>query len=419
MINWPIPLCSLLAVLSSLGSVSCQNWEVFDMGNSPLPSTTVNAISEDGSGGIWAGTDWGLAHRDVFGTWEIFQTANSDIPGNFITCLASDSTVLWVGTQSNGLAKWDGTEWTSFTTANSMLPENLVRDLFVDHRHWLWVATAGGLAAYTGSEWFVYNGTDESHNDLILNTSSANCVALREDGTICLGTINGGLHFLTDTSVFFLSVAQDGFFDNTATDVLFDPVNGERWVSTPSAGLLRQQGPVFGGVWYRWSTAIGFPSNGISAIDMDQQGRVWCATQAAGVVRVETDGSHVQMDQVTSGLPDNELRSILTTSSGDVWVGTTYGGLARYFVNVGSVKFGNELPLGIFPNPTSDRCSVQFTNCAVDLSWTLASADGKVIQQGRHVGPMFELHLTGTAPGTYILELVHGELVRHGRVVVE
>ena len=419
MFNCHVPLLSLLALLSPFGAVLGQNWEVFDMGNSPIPSTTVNAISEDGSGGIWAGTDWGLAHRDAVGTWEVFQTANSEIPTNFITCLASDSTVLWVGTQVNGLAKWDGTEWTNYTTANSPLPEDVVRDLFVDHRHWLWVSTASGLAAYTGSEWFVYDGTDESQNDLILNTSSTSCVAVREDGTICLGTINGGLHFLTDTSVFFLTISQDGFFDNTATDVLFDPVNGERWVSTPSAGLLRQQGPVFGGVWYRWSTAIGFPSNSIGAIDMDQQGRVWCATQAAGVIRVESDGSHVQLDQVTSGLPDNELRSILTTSSDDVWVGMIYGGLARYIVNVGVEEFGNELSLKIFPNPTSDRCTVQFTSCAADLNWNLASGDGKVVQQGRSMGSILELDLSGTDPGTYILELVQDELVRHGRIVIQ
>lgn len=419
MINWRGPLLSLLVVLGNLGSAHCQNWEVFDMDNSPIPSTTVNAIAEDGEGGVWAGTDWGLAHRDITGTWEVFQTANSEIPSNFITCLASDSTVLWVGTQSNGMAKWDGTEWTTFSTANSMVPEDGIRDLFVDHRHWVWVTTAGGLAVYTGSEWYVYNSTDESHNELILNTSSTNCVAVREDGTVCLGTINGGLHFLTDTTVFFLTIPQDGFFDNTATDVLFDPVNGERWVSTPSAGLLRQQGPVYGGVWYQWSIATGFPTNGISAIAMDLEGRVWCATQSVGVVRVATDGSHVQFNQTTSGLPDNELWSVLATSGGDVWVGMTYGGLARYVANVGLEQTGFELPLGIFPNPTTDRCTVQLGYLPGAASWTLTSADGKVVQRGRHLGYSLELHLAGTEPGTYILEVVDGDRVRHGRIVVQ
>ena len=418
MIDRPGTLLSLLILLGACNSVWCQNWEVFDMANSPMPSTTVNAMADDGVGGIWAGTDWGLAHRDITGTWEIFQTANSDIPSNFITCLASDSTVLWVGTQSNGMARWDGTEWTTFTTDNSLVPEDGIRDLFVDHRHWVWVTTAGGLAAYTGSEWLIYNSTDLSYSGLMLNTSSTNCVAVREDGTICLGTINGGLHFLTDTTVFFLTIPQNGFFDNTATDVLFDPVNGERWVSTPSAGLLRQQGPVLGGVWYQWSIATGFPTNGISAVAMDVERRVWCATQSVGAVRVEQDGTHVQLNQATSGLPDNELRSVMATSTGDVWVGMTYGGLARYVDNVGFEQVANRLQIGIFPNPTTDQCMVQLGARTGMVTWTLTAADGKVVQKGLKMGPDLELHLAGNEPGAYILEVVDGGRVQHGRIVV-
>lgn len=399
--------------------VGAQNWEVFDMGNSPIPSTTVNALAEDGAGGIWAGTDWGLAHRDNTGDWEVFQLANSDIPSNFITCLASDSTVLWIGTQSNGLVKKEGEVWTNFTTGNSELPEDAIRDLFVDHRNWVWITTAGGLAVFTGSEWFVYNATDESHNELILNTSSTNCVAVREDGTVCLGTINGGLHFLTDTSVFFLTIPQDGFFDNTATDVLFDPVNGERWVSTPSAGLLRQQGPAFGGVWYQWSAAIGFPTNGIGAIAMDTSRNIWAATQSVGVIKLETDGSFSILDQANSGLPDNELRSVLATSDGDVWVGTTYGGLARYRSNVGIELPRKDIPLLVFPNPALDRCDVQFGNGKGSRSWCLFSADGKVVERGLTAGSSMVLQLVGLDRGTYILEVVQGGQARHCRIVLQ
>jgi len=326
--------------------------------------------------------------------------------------------VLWVGTQSNGLVKREGEVWTNYTTGNSLLPEDEIRDLFVDHRNWVWITTSGGLAVFTGMEWFVYNATDESHNELILNTSSTNCVAVREDGTVCLGTINGGLHFLTDTTVFFLTIPQDGFFDNTATDVLFDPMNGERWVSTPSAGLLRQQGPPFGGVWFQWSAAIGFPTNGISAISMDTTGSVWAATQAAGVIKMGSDGSYIVLNQMNSGLPDDELRSVMATSEGELWVGTTYGGLARYSSSVGIERLDQDIPLLVFPNPASDHCIVQFGTGACSRAWSMASTDGKVVERGTSMGSSMELQLVGLDRGTYILEVVQGKLVRHCRVLV-
>ena len=100
-------------------------------------------------------------------------------------------------------------------------------------------------------------------------------------------------------------------------------------------------------------------------------------------------------------------------------MGMTYGGLARYIVNVGSEDFGKEIPLGIFPNPTSDRCSVQFANSVTQLYWTLATGDGKIARQGRHVGSILDLDLSGTDPGTYVLEIVQGGTVQHGRIVVQ
>ena len=89
-----------------------QEWAVFDMGNSPIPSTTVKALETDGVGGLWVGTDWGLCHFDGISAWTIYQDDTSPLVENDIRCLALDHDGrLWVGTESMGLQVKDGDTW--------------------------------------------------------------------------------------------------------------------------------------------------------------------------------------------------------------------------------------------------------------------------------------------------------------------
>lgn len=388
------------------------------MDNSPLPSTTVKALVEDGEGGIWVGTDWGLCHFDGE-TWQVYQQQNSGLPGNDVNAIDIDAQGrLWVAT-TEGLAQKDGDTWSTYTTINSSIPENEARGLFVDHLDRVWLATSGGLACFTGSEWNVYDNTPESYSGLLLNTSNTRCVAVRPDGLICLGTFNGGLHFITEGSVHFLTTFADGFYDNTANDVLFDPVSGDRWVATPSAGLLRQQGPAQGGVWYQWNSSIAFPSNGLMCLDMDPQRRVWCGTQVSGLVRVEQDGSFSQFNQSNSGLPDDELRSVMAAADGSVWVGTTYGGLARLTEEVSVEEPEQSQGAQLFPNPARGTTTLVRNGVAANFSWVLRSLDGALVRTGSGNGLSEQLVLSGLAPGGYVLTLEGHAFVEVLRLIVE
>ena len=103
-----VAIVTVLTFLS--GSSQGQSWEVFDVDNSPITSTTVNSVLDDQQGGVWVGTDWGLCHFDGDAQWDVFQTGESGIPENFIKALAMDTVGdIWVGFQSAGLAKWDAT----------------------------------------------------------------------------------------------------------------------------------------------------------------------------------------------------------------------------------------------------------------------------------------------------------------------
>ncbi len=417
--------CSRITFLSALlvvaGRSLSQDWTVYDMSNTPLPSTTVTAIVEDQVGGLWVGTDWGLCHFDGDAQWEVYQVDNSGLPWNAISALTmGDNGELWVGTVAGGLARLENGTWTVYTPDDSGFPSLGVRDLFFDHRGWLWAPTASGLTCYTGDEWRVYNDSPQSYAGAILNTGNTNSVAVRGDGLVCLGTFNGGLHYITnDNVVSYLTTFQNGFFDNTATDVLFDPVNGDRWVATPAGGMLRQQGPPGGGSWFQWNSSINFPSNAMECATMDQQRRVWAGTQTSGVVRIDVDGSFIQLASFNSDLPDDEVNAILAAADGSIWMGTVYGGLVRYRETVGLPDSFRSVSTKVRPNPVSQGFVTVTTNDPNGYwNWALLDASGREVNSGRGSGTSFPISTDGYPSGLYHLRIGQDRFVEDHKLLV-
>ncbi|HRF82490.1 MAG TPA: two-component regulator propeller domain-containing protein, partial [Flavobacteriales bacterium] len=162
---------------------SAQEWTIYDMQNSPLPSNTVRALAADGADGLWVGTDWGLCHLSGEGEWTIYQEGTSPLAENDIRALQRDTQGrLWIGTVSMGMQVKEGDEWTTFTPLNSPLPEFGIRDLFADANDAIWICTSGGLAKFDGTDWFIYNDTPESHQGAVLATANTNTVAVAPDG---------------------------------------------------------------------------------------------------------------------------------------------------------------------------------------------------------------------------------------------
>ncbi len=325
-----------------------------------------------------------------------------------------------VGTLFHGVVVYDGMTWTAFDQTNSGLPDDQIRSITIDHRNWAWVGTYLGAACYTGSEWRLYNDQPTSYNGLVMNGSVINDVAVREDGLVAIATLNGGFHYLTDTCIHYHSTFTDFFPDNTQTAVAFDPNLDQRWIATPSHGLIRHFDDWYSGLYFVYSTQSStIPSNGLTSLAMDALGRPWMGSNYAGVFYRSEDGSFTTYNSANSGLPDNTISSVIFAPDGTLWVGTFYGGAARLTFPMGILEPSRKVALDVYPNPTSERAWVNWPHGSFGATWRLMDVTGKVEKEGT-IGAdgWSELDLIGLSPGIHLLQVPSNGLYSQARLVV-
>lgn len=392
----------LVVCISSVVSTVGQVWQVFDMATAGLPSDQVTALAEAPGGIIWVGTSFGLCRYD--GTdWQVFQSGSSGVPGNVITALAVDqSGTLWVGTQLNGIGIYDGSTWTYLDPVNSPLPDVEIKSLSIDHLDRAWIGTYLGAVCKDGPDWRLFNTSDTSHAGLVMHGNVVEDIEVRSDGLVAIGTQNGGFHYLTDTSIMFLTTYDDNFPDNSQNAVVFDELNNERWLATPSQGLLRQGGNWWDGPWFKYTTSNStISSNAITCLAQQVPGGLWFGTLIAGLGHRAPDGTFSAYTTGDSGLPSDAVNTVLVASDGSLWVGTGYGGAARLSFPV-AVRGGQGLhAMQVYPVPSNGLVRVEGLPGPSD--WVLMDQAGRVAARGRFGATNGSLDLGPFETGVYSL----------------
>ncbi len=395
-----------------------QTFEVFDPNTAGIPTVSITAIDEDSEGNMWVGTEGGLCKYD--GTsWTVLQTGNSGLPHDQVTAVAVDTADnVWVGTVLGGLAVFDGNAgWTYFNTTNSPLPDDQILSLTIDHRNWVWIGTFLGLMCYTGSEWHLYNDQPTSYNGLVMTGSVIRDVAVRADGLVAIGTLNGGFHYMTEDIIEAHATFIDLFFDNTQNGVVFDTIHDERWLATPSQGLLRNFGDWQGGFWFQysvWNSSI--PSNSLLCVAMDEQGRPWVGSVDAGVIVKNTDDSFLFYNTSNSGMPDDGVTCLHFAADGALWIGTYGGGAVRMTMSNWIVERDDRIFL--HPNPAADHCTVRTTLSGdAPAKWQLFNAQGALVLAGTSRSNTFHIDVSALAQGVHSLVLLGSQVKATARLV--
>ena len=176
---------------------------------------------------IWAASDGGLlVWQESDGRVAKFTTEHGLAENKTSSVAVGVDGVIWIGTASAGVSRFDGVAWQTFTAADG-LPDNHVRDLAVAVDGTVWVATAGGMGRYDGRRWFSYT---RSRTLLQLPSNNVNSLAIASDGvTIYAGTAEGVVLFNGRSWDSLAQVGSQAI--NTIRDVVVTP-DGLLWAAT-------------------------------------------------------------------------------------------------------------------------------------------------------------------------------------------
>jgi signal transduction histidine kinase/ligand-binding sensor domain-containing protein len=269
----------------------------------PAQPGTVRAIHslvEDIDGDIWAGlVSNARAIRWKEGHISEFSSADGLGPGNFPYLQVSRDGTIWFAT-SNGCGFFDGQRFQQFPANDG----NNVR---------LGAAQGGGMWVARGHQLFRYwkYGGRDIVADLSWLGGSQPVSVLYEDrqGAIWIGTQNAGLfRFL------------DGKFERVPTThssiaAIYQDREDNLWVATQGGGLDRLSARGF-----FIHKAKGFPSDLVSSIDVDAQGRI-CMVQGRELVLAE-DATNHSFASPPGWKTTNDTLTILPDSTEGIWIGS-------------------------------------------------------------------------------------------------
>jgi diguanylate cyclase (GGDEF)-like protein len=269
-----------------------------------LPDSVVRAVTEDGAGGVWIGTDrggvarwdarsWGAA-RGRFDRFRHDPRDPHSLAGDRAVRLAADRGRggLWVGTENAGLDYLDVatgrfTHYRATPNAPSGIGGNSIWAIYEDAAGALWVGT------YSGG----------------LDVSTPNGAAIRRFGATA-GDPTGPSH--------------------NAVPAFAEGRDGALWVATDGGGLNRFD-PRTGRFAHFTTANTDLRTDAVVGVLEGRRGDVWVAVWGAGIARFDPARRRfTAYTAASANLPDDNVYELLEDRAGRLWIGTWNGVVAEF-----------------------------------------------------------------------------------------
>jgi ligand-binding sensor domain-containing protein len=311
-------------------------------------------LAEDHNGDLWVGTQTnGLYRWDSEGRrWQkylVHRDASGREYGDAIHSVMVDrSGILWVLTNSRGLLRHipPVRAFHSITSAESSRPRLSGSDVvacWLDRTGTLWVGrNSGGLDYLKASEKafrrFVHDPVDPQS----LSHNFVNSICERQNGEIWFGTVGGGINVLVRNAQTFSRLSHDPH-DTTSlgSDIitaLYEDSHSGVWVGhflgVDRFDLVKS---IFVPI-LRWpEETLGLVGSVTSFLE-DTRGNLWMGTVDRGLIRINFSRGdttrYLHEPGEAGSLPDNTVLKLYEDPFGRLWIGTKIG-IARFDYETG------------------------------------------------------------------------------------
>lgn len=325
-----------------------------------IEASDIPNLYEDNSGLIWIGTsENGLYtyQKRTKGFLNYYHNSlndNSLVGDNVISVLEAKDGSVWIGTEM-GLDKYDPSskKYTHFKNnprRQGTISSDVVYSLIQDNSGTIWVGTEKGLDKYNPS---TNSFTNYRHNPKDPNSiSSGEKIKLFSDskGSLWIGSWNGGLNKLVvdpkSKVERFLHYKADNKDPNSISNnsimSIAESKDGTLWIGTSDGGLNKLVSdfyfdkdvsvvkPKFKSYRYSFNDPNSLSNNDVRSIFIDDNGTLWLGTFGGGLnkfIPPKVDGDTVKFIHYrqTDGLANDVIRGILQDDEGNLWIGTANG----------------------------------------------------------------------------------------------
>lgn len=256
--------------------------------------------------------------------WKDYTTRTSLIPSDNLTCLTVDqNNVMWIGTDGQGLIKFDGNQWKLYNTLNSELKDLHINCISIDNNGVKWIGTDGGLVQMIGEYMFVFNQRTSDLNDTHIEA-----ITFDDIGNTWVGTKYSGLYKTyidRHDGVRYWVISDSASGDMPENWITTLVAQGGRviWVGLKKSGIASNSGI---GWSYYTRFKSGLPTDNIGASAVDDKGTVWFGhnsgnLNAGGLTYF--DGTAFQTVYILPAF--NSVYSLFMDRNNVKWIGTEKG----------------------------------------------------------------------------------------------
>jgi ligand-binding sensor domain-containing protein len=353
-----IIIASLLLMAQTAISQTFTSYTTID----GLINDNVLDVSVASNGNVWFGTQLGVSEYDGT-TWTSYNQAG--YPGmaddNILSIFVDNAGDTWIGTDY-GTSVFNGTAWTTYTTTDG-LDNNKVQCINEDGLGNMWFGTINGLSKFDGTNWTTFGTADG------LPFGGVNSITIATNNEVYLGTGLSGVAIYNGTS-FSTITENDGLISNKIRAVAFAP-NGKRWVGTTDGiTVLDNSNSYLTNHTAIYTLPAPDTLNPVEDVKIDGNGVVWAGIYVDYLVTeggvCAYNGSQWFEFDVSDGIAGPVIRALDIAANNEVWVATSTG-VTKIGEHSLGIQTQDVLTLNIFPNPSSDKLTIELTETNTNL----------------------------------------------------